>query len=258
MNNPLEIVDESELLERYRSNNCDLALALNEMKTELAVANYQLVRKERALQAKQDENAILKRDLTQCQTQLVQCQTQLSSWRALIFDMVQSNTKKYTEMMAVVGLMKAPQAPAAPTTPLPPQPTATTSNVTARPSNARTEAIRRRRHSVDSPQRLADLTEESTANTSDVMSSPPSSAAAENVIGRRRAQSPPRKRIIRHEPNAEPRRADAVTSSSTESLDGLGDGDKENVLSNVTSRPSRRTAPKNLAEPKLSTKLRRE
>lgn len=254
---------QSDLLERYRSNNCDLALALNEMKSELFVANHQLLKKNRELQAAHEENVTLKRDLAQCQAKLAACS-------AMVFDMVQTNTKKYTDLMAVVGLLKQP--PPATSMP-PPQPSTSTTprlpapstapplldaknakSETRPPTDATSSVTRRRRHSSGSPHRLANLTEESIANTSDALTSPPKAA---NVTARRREQSPPRKRTVRSDTNTDPRPIQcAASSSSNESLDSQ-DGDKENVRANASGRPSRRTAPKNLAEPKLTTKMRR-
>lgn len=229
--------DAAELLERYRRNNCDLAVALQDLRVELSTSKQQLLLKERELQRAQESIAHLRRDLTERDTQL-------HSWRSIFMDLVQTNTRKYTEVMAKIGLVTGPQPVAKPSN----------SNVRPVPRTPRMDALRRRRHSMDSPCKLSNVTEESIDNTSE--SSMSKTNITENKAARRRAQSPPRKLIIRSDNNIDAQRTDDRSAfSSNESLDSIDN--KENAQVSASGRPSRRTAPKNLAEPKLGTKLRR-
>lgn len=230
-------LDTTDLLERYRSNNCDLALALNDLKAELYTSKQRLLLKERELQRAQEDIAHLRSDLSQRDTKL-------NEWRSMFIELMQANTKKYTEIMAKIGFVTAPQTFANPPK----------TNERPVPRTPRMDALRRRRHSMDSPCKLSNVTEESIDNTSE--SSMSKANNTENINARRRAQSPPRKLIIRSDNTVDVQRTDDKSAfSSNESLDSIDN--KENAQINAGGRPSRRTAPKNLAEPKLGTKLRR-
>lgn len=244
----------SALLDEYRDNNCDLALALNDIKGELNLTSRRLLNKERELQKVHEENVHLKRDVAQYEAQI-------NTWRTMFLDLVQANTKKYTEVMAKIGLAKMPQtsaaAAAATTSTDVGRPTATTTTTAQQQMpNQRIEAVRRRRHSLGSPRILPNLNEDSMENTSDI-SLTPKSSMPEHITARRRAESPPRKLLIRSEVKKMDEIAEKASSrsSSNESLDSIDN--KENSITNGSGRASRRAAPKNLAEPKLTTKLRR-
>lgn len=234
----------SNLLETYRNNNCDLALALNDIKGELNLTTRQLLDKERELQKVFDENAHLKREVAQYEAQL-------SSWRMMFIDLVQANTRKYTDVMAKIGLTTMPHTSTAATTSID-----VGRSAAQQMTNQRMEVIRRRRHSIGSPRQLPNLNEESMENTSDI-STTPKTSIPEQKVARRRAESPPRKLLIRSNVKKldEIAEKSSSRSSSTESLDSIDN--KENSLTNGSGRASRRAAPKNLAEPKLTTKLRR-
>lgn len=247
-----------ELLERYRSNNCELALALNDLKIELETINRKLLAKESDYQAVCSENANLKKDLAQRDTQI-------NNWRTAFVDLVQTNTRKYTEVMQQMGLVpmanginktntssNQPSTNAVTemlTTPL------TTKHLT---TENRVNALRRRRFSLDdSPNhRLANLTEEN-SHISDSSSLTPNSPSAKcHVTARRRVSVPPVSPKSSPQKKSKDKKFIQKMTDSMEMLKIPETGD-ENTPQNTNGRPSRRTAPKNLAEPKLRTKLRR-
>lgn len=249
-------IDE-ELLERYRSNNCELAIALNDMKSELDAINKRMLAKEREIQTIYDENAGLKKELAIRDHQL-------NTWRTMFVDLVQTNTRKYTEVMQKIGLVPSPNGINKINVPTQHELT-TPLTVKQIESNDRLNEMRRRKFSLDgSPGRLANLTEESLSSQANESNSltPKQSPRKHisHVTARRRVSvpiqspvsSPPKKRT---ESKIEKEMAGKKTQSKP--MSKIPEISDENKTPNLNGRPSRRTAPKNLAEPKLSTKLRR-
>lgn len=241
-----------ELLERYRSNNCELALALNDLKIELDTINRKLLTKEGDFQAVYSENINLKKELAQRDTQI-------NSWRAAFVDLVQTNTRKYTEVMQQIGLVpaandinKKPSANAKEemsTTPL------TTKHLA---TDNRINALRRRRFSLDvSPNhRLANLSEENSQINDSSSLTPNSPITKCHVTARRRVSVPPVSPVSSPPKKSKDKKLKDKKTDSKPMLKIPEIGD-ENTPQNTNGRPSRRTAPKNMAEPKLRTKLRR-
>lgn len=231
---------QAELLERYRENNCDLALALNDIKAELDLTNKSLLNRERELQEVRDENVQLKRDL-------MERDSQINTWRSLFIDLVQTNTRKYTEVMQKIGLVNSSSQ----------QSTSTAIRENDSIQCNQVDALRRRRQNPNTY--LPNLTEESVNsqfNETEISTTPNSSIPQHHITARRRVASPEpippiHLKSMKDNDDGEKRNK----SSSTESLDSL---DKENEQMNSNGRPTRKTAPKNLAEPKLITKLRRK
>lgn len=265
-----------EDLERYRRNNVELALALNEMKTELNMMQMQLLEQKRELQTVYDENATLKQTIAQKDSQM-------NTWRAVIVDLVTTNTKKYTEMMQKVGLVPAANETVNRTTK-----TETKTSITVEPSGSsishpthksgdshstgRTNVQRRpRSNEDDSPDRLSDLTEETSqiSNQSSQFDDTKSSTSSpemcvNHVTSRRRTTSvplitpnPPLREIQeRMVGNGESK--GKKSSRKVKKMDKIIDENTPTNGINATGgRSQRRAAPKNLSEPKLSTKLRR-
>lgn len=248
-----------QLLERYRSNNCELALALNDLKIELDTLNRKLLAKENDFQSVHSENANLKKELAQRDTQL-------NNWRAAFVDLVQTNTRKYTEVMQQIGLvptgnsinktnisLSQPSTNAEremSTTPLTTKLNLATDN--------RANALRRRRFSLDeSPNhRLANLTEENSQINDSSSLTPNSPITKCHVTARRRVSVPPVSPISSPRKKSKDQKLIEKKTDSKPMLKIPEIGD-ENTPQNTNGRPSRRTAPKNLAEPKLRTKLRR-
>lgn len=245
-----------EDLERYRRNNVELAMALNDLKTELNMVQMQVLGQNRELQNVHDENAALKRNLTQKDSQL-------SAWRALIVDVVTTNTKKYTEMMQKVGLVPAANGTTKPTEYSTMQ-TGTKVSTTTKPteqSNVCVNVHRRLRQEDVSPYRLADLTEESIHshfNESKSLTTSPENIA--HVAARRRMSvpqmTPPSPlRVIQERLVGNGETKGRKSSTKVQKMDRIMDENTSVIAAN--GRSKRNAAPKNLSEPKLGTKLRR-
>lgn len=248
-----------EDLERYRRNNIELAMALNDLKSELNLTQMQLLEQNRKLQQVYDENAMLKKNIAQKDNQL-------STWRASIMDLVTTNTKKYTEMMQKIGLV--PAAYGMSNTTVKTEKNSTTNLVSTQEKNMRIHLHRPQRQDY-SPNRLADLTEESILTQSNdsksLLSSP--EVKSNNVTSRRRASVPPMTpasplRMIQE------RQERLVTNGETKPKKSTSKVRKmEKIVDENTEQPNetngngrksqRKAAPKSLAEPKLTTKLRR-
>lgn len=262
-----------EDLDRYRRNNVELAVALNDMKADLNTMQMELLQRNRELQRAHAENATLK-------LEIAQKNQQLSTWRALIIDLVQTNTSKYSEVMKKIGLVPSGAGTAAavnrPNQNPPPIPKPVPTPATSKPidQNALANIVQRRQKEKevgDFSLALSDLAEESVTsqlNESRSLESTPvkSSNAVNHVVSRRRASVPPvtppstpplalrqcADRMISNgqtngkKPSAKAKKMDKIIDENT-------------PINNVAAsgRPSRKTAPKNLSEPKLGTKLRR-
>lgn len=251
---------DAELLERYRSNNCDLALALNELKSDLDAANKRILEKERELQIIHSENASLRCDL-------IQRDNQLATWRAMFVDLVQANTRKYTEVMSKIGLVPTANSVNKTTTNQPQHKSSTSIAQTELNTPLKTkqsdtnDRIRARKFSLDASQsRLSNLTEESISsqmNHSDTFTPPSPPKRISNVTRRRVSSfhspisSPPKKRDNPLMKELADKKANRTPMLQ---IDEFND---ENKSQNMSGRPARRTKPKNLAEPKLGTKMRR-
>lgn len=249
-----------EDLERYRRNNFELAVALNEMKSELNTVQVQLLDKNRELQDVHSENATLKQSLAQKDSQI-------NTWRACIIDLVTTNTRKYTELMQNVGLVPSPNGTTKPNESSIVRKTESTTVQPVSQMDVISKVQRRQRpNEFEDEVRLANLTEESiSAQLNDSLTMSPATninhvtsrrrtSAALTVPGLTTPSSP--LRVIQPErlvANGETKRK--KSSAKTPKLDKIVD---ENTQANGTiGRPSRKTAPKNLSEPKLGTKLRR-
>lgn len=243
-----------EDLERYRRNNVELAVALNDLKTELNIMQVQLLEKNRKLQQVYDENATLKQSMAQKDSQL-------STWRSLIVDLVTTNTRKYTELMQKVGLVPAAKGTSNTTIKVD---TITTPKVkSTEQSNTRTNLQRRQRQDDDdSPTRLPDLTEESISsqlNGSRSLTTSPE-LNPKHVTSRRRVSVPPMTpasplREIQHRMDGQTKAK--KSSAKVQKLEKIIDENTHTKEVNTNGRKSRKAAPKSLAEPKLSTKMRR-
>lgn len=254
-------------LDRYRRNNVELAVALNEIKTDLNTIQMELLHRNRELQRAHTENAALKQELQQKDQQL-------QTWRLLIMDLVHTNTQKYSEFVRKMGLTPAAASTAAvnrpnecPPRPPPPakipdqKPTASKSIEMDRPAST---VQRRQKDNKDfdayAPQ-LSDITEasiNSQLNESKSANTTPEKSI--NHVSRRRASVPPptpplsnRQKVERMVSNGE-----TIGNKSTAKVKKMDETIDENTpINGSTGRPTRRTAPKNLSEPKLGTKLRR-
>lgn len=271
--NDYKMSDDSiiEELERYRRNNFELAVALNELKSELRHEQNQLLNKHRELQDVYGENATLKQIVSQKDAQI-------AAWRSLIMDLVSTNTRKYTELMQHMGLVPKANGTTKPTEPSNSMvQSEKTISTTATPVNNSEEVskVQRRPKPYENEEelaaRLTDLTEESIhTQFSDSMSLELSPANdASHVTARRRTsalittapQTPPTPssplRVIQERliGNGETKKKKS-RKAKTPKLEKIVD---ENTQNKETSgRPARKTAPKNLSEPKLGTKLRRD
>lgn len=247
-----------DILERYRSNNCELALALNDLKIELDTMNRKLLAKEGDFQAVRSENASLKNELSQRDTQI-------NSWRSAFVDLVQTNTRKYTEVMQQIGLVptanginKTNTSSSQPSTnaraEMSTTPLTTKYSATDNPVNA----LRRRKFSLDeSPShRLANLTEENSQINDSPSQTPNSPITKSHITARRRVSVPPISPVSSPPKKSKDKPLKEKRTDSKPMLKIPETGD-ENTPQNTNGRPSRRMAPKNLAEPKLRTKLRR-
>lgn len=247
-----------EDLDRYRRNNVELAVALNDLKSELNIVQMQLLDRNRELQRVFDENASLKQSLAQKESEM-------SSWRAVIVDMVTSNTRKYTEVMQKIGLVPAANVAPKPNAISVPKPENAVSESSS-DQNERLNMLKRQKNVNNySPPRLSDLTEESIQssklNESNGFTSTPEKNVT-HVTARRRVSipqttSPPTPlRIIQERMLGNNELRGKKSSAKVQKMEKIID---ENVPTNgaTIGRPIRKTAPKNLSEPKLSTKLRR-
>lgn len=248
----------NELLERYRSNNCDLALALNDLKIELDTINRKLLAKEGDLQTVYSENASLKKELAQRDTQI-------NNWRAAFVDLVHTNTRKYTEVMQQIGLVPKANANNKANTDTNQPSTNARAELSTTPlttkhldTDNRINALRRRRFSLDeSPNyRLANLTEENSQINDSSSLTPNSPITKCHVTARRRVSVPPVSPVSSPPKKSKDKKLIEKQTDSKPMLKIPEIGD-ENTPQNTNGRPSRRTAPKNLAEPKLRSKLRR-
>lgn len=250
-----------EDLERYRRNNVELAVALNDLKTEFNIVQMQLLEKNRNLQQVYDENATLKQSIAQKDSQL-------SAWRALIIDLVTTNTRKYTELMQKVGLVPAENGTSSTNVSTKTDPNTTTKVTPTEESNDRVTLHRRQRQNDDySPTRLPDLTEESInsqLNGSRSLTTSPELHPNNHVTARRRVSVPPmtpasplreiQQRLVESgkpkvkKPSAKVQKMERIDDENTHTNEIHGNGRKS----------QRKAAPKSLAEPKLGTKLRRE
>lgn len=247
-----------EDLERYRRNNVELAIALNDLKAELNVVQMQLLEKNRELQNVYDENAALKKNVDQKDAEM-------SKMRASIVELVTTNTNKYREMMAKIGLV-----PNANGSTKPAEQTTVASEkrqiASTEQSNGRVNIHRRQRRD-GSDDRLADLTEESInsqLNDSKSVPTSPEPNAGNHVTSRRRMSMPPMTppaplRVIQDRVNQERLIANGETKpkKSTAKVQKLEKIVDENAAPATNGRSKRSAAPKNLSEPKLGTKLRR-
>lgn len=263
-----------EDLDRYRRNNVELAVALNELKADLNIVQMELLQRNRELQRAHAENASLKQEL-------MQKDNQLSTWRALIMDLVTSNTQKYSDFMKKIGLVpdastavnrrneRPPSGvsylkPVQVTEKTLPSTTTTASNPINQDSSVNVLVQRRQKdNTYDFSPQLSDLKEESIV--SQLNESKSLEASPENgfnhVVSRRRASVPspstppsllrqvrermiPNGKINGNKPTAKVKKMDEIIDENT-------------PINGSTGRPTRRTAPKNLSEPKLTTKLRR-
>lgn len=241
-----------EDLERYRRNNFELAVALNELKSEFNIVQQQVLDKNRELQTVHSENAALKQNI-------VQKDNLIGTWRALIIDLVTTNTKKYTELMQNVGLVPSANGTTKPIG----------NSMQKTPSvSVKLETVskvqRRERPEMDED-RLPDLTEESINSqfnqSLNLSSLSPEVKSVSHVTSRRRTSaalttpsSPLRMIQERFIENGETKRNKPI--SKVPKLDEIPDENTQNTKASG-GRPARKTAPKNLSEPKLSTKMRR-
>lgn len=246
-----------EDLDRYRRNNVELAVALNDLKAEFNLTQMQLLEQNRKLQQVYDENAMLKQNIAQKDSQL-------NTWRSLIMDLVTTNTKKYTEIMQKVGLVPAANG-VSNTITVKTEKNTSRDLVSTQEPNMRVHLHRPQRQD-NSPNRLADLTEESIHSqyneSKSLLSSP--EVNSYNVTSRRRVSVPPMTpasplRVIQERlvTNGEtkPKKSSAKVQKMEKIID---ENTQQHNETNRNGRKSqRKAAPKSLAEPKLTTKLRR-
>lgn len=251
-----------EDIDRYRRNNVELAVALNDLKAELNYFQTELLQRKCELQLAHADNAALKQELKQKDNQL-------NTWRLLIMDLVQSNTQKYSEVMKKIGLVTA--ASTAVNKPNEFQPVKTTEKTlptTSTPieQNSSGNILQRRQKEnvCDFSSRLSDLTEESlTSQSNESKSLGGSPTQYVHVVSRQRASVPP---VTPSNPPSALRQLSArmvsngetngkKTTAKVKRMDKIID--ENTPINGATSRPTRKTAPKNLSEPKLGTKLRR-
>lgn len=247
-----------EHLDRYRRNNVELAEALNELKIELNIVQTQLLDRNRELQKVYVENATLK-------STLAQKESQISTWRAILMDLVTSNTRKYTEVMQKIGLVPAAKEPIQSNESPVLRTENTISTAATQPADqiSRVNLLRRQKENDVSPSGLANLTEESIHSqfneSKNSMPSPEKSVS--HVTSRRRisvpTSSPPKPlRESQKSLNSNGETKGKKSGGKLPRLDKIID-ENSPTESVVPGRPSRKTAPKNLSEPKLGTKLRR-
>lgn len=255
-----------EDLERYRRNNVELAVALNDLKADLSTIQLELVHRNRELQRAHAENAALKQELANKDNQL-------KTWRLLIMDLVHSNTQKYSEIVNKLGL--APAANTAVNRPneCPPRPPPiivaektllpTTSKPIEQHRSADIVQRRQKDNAYDFSPQLSNLTEESFNSQLNESKSLEPSPDKNIMVSRRRASVPPA--VTTTPPLALRKISERMVSNGetngrkpTAKIKKMDQIIDENTPNNgSTGRPTRKTAPKNLSEPKLGTKLRR-
>lgn len=245
-----------EDLERYRRNNVELAVALNDMKTELSIIQMQMLERNRELQKVYDENASLKQNIAQKDSQLC-------TWRALIVDLVTTNTKKYTEIMQKIGLVPGTNGLANKMN----NNQSTTTVTSSEQSNVRTNLQRRQRiEDNDSPTRLPDLTEESIhSQHNDSKSLTSSPEMKPNHVTSRRRSMPSMMdepilplRMIQERLVGSGQSKGKKSTAKIQKMEKIVDENAHtNVINGNGRKSQRKAAPKSLAEPKLGTKLRR-
>lgn len=244
-----------EDLERYRRNNVELAVALNNLKSEFNLVQMQLLAKNRELQKVYDENAALKLDIDRKDSQI-------STWRSLIVDLVTTNTNKYKEMMQKIGLVPSANGTTKPAEHSTVKTETTKISAPIENSNGRIN-IHRRERQDESPDRLANLTEESIhshLNDSRSLPTSPEAVLKSHVTSRRRVSVPPMTpdlplRVIQERLIGNGETKGKRSTSKTPQMENIID---ENTPATATNGRSKRSAaPKNLSEPKLRTKLRR-
>lgn len=256
-----------EELERYRRNNFELAVALNELKSELRHEQNQLLNKHRELQDVHSENATLKQTISQKDAQI-------AAWQSLIKDLVISNTRNYTELMQKVGLMPTANGTTKPTEPsnsvVQSEKTIPTTATPVENSEEVSKLQRRPKpyeNEEELAARLADLTEESIhTQFSDSMSLELSPAKdVSHVTARRRTSAlittapptpPSPLRVIQERLIGNGETKKKKSRAKTPKLEKIADENAQ--IKGNAGRPARKTAPKNLSEPKLGTKLRRD
>lgn len=255
-----------DTLERYRRNNVELAVALNELKVDMSIIQNELLQRNSELQQVYAENVTLKQEL-------LKKDNQISTWRALIMDLVQTNTKKYSELVKNIGLVAAASTTNKPnvchTSMKTTENTLPTTSMTVEQNDGTNIAQRRQKdNGNDNSQRLADLTEESILsqlNESNSFNESPQKRIS-HVVSRRRASiasipaatSTPPSSPLR--PLGERMVANGETKGKkpTAKVKKMSEIIDENTpINGAAGRPTRKTAPRNLSEPKLSTKLRR-
>lgn len=241
-----------EDLERYRRNNTELAMALNDMKMELNILQEQLLDKNRELQNVYRDNALLK-------SNVAHKDNQINTWRSMILELVTTNTRKYTEVMQKIGLVPASSGAAKP---FETSKITIETKVTATDAPDRTNFQRKYRQNDDYAGRLSNLTEESINslfNESKDAKTPEKRKT--NVTTRRRASSftpmSPNSplRLIQERMIGNGETIPVKSSVKVVKMESIVDENTESQPTNA--RPSRKKAPKNLCEPKLSTKMRR-
>lgn len=251
-----------EELDRYRRNNVELAVALNEIKADLNTIQMELLRRNRELQQAHTQNAELKQQLTQKDQQL-------QSWRLLIMDLVHTNTQKYSEFVKKLGLTPAASTAVnrpneCPPRPPPPTKVAEQKQPPAKPiEQHRSDNTVQRRpnenkdYDTFSPH-LSDITEASINSQMNESKSSTPEKSINHVVSRRRASVPPTSpppQAVRHKGERMVSNGETVGKRSTAKVKKMDDIIDENTPTN--GRPTRKTAPKNLSEPKLGTKMRR-
>lgn len=276
------------LIERYKRNNVDLAISLNEKRNELRAANELLIEKCREIQEKKDEIVDLKQ-------QLAERDAQLNLWRTTMIEVFQANTRQYARLMGMIGCNTgaSSNAVAATTTQAtrpPPLPAATNNNINndkveEEKKNDSNSSIRenfvdkraRRGNNndqmpLDINNRLSNLTEESTQNSkdslhdissfSDVPVSNSSTPRKSSNLSRSLTESPssPPKTKIR---KPEPQKKNKAKKKPLKEKNQNVLAEKENIFDDMENgkdqdnRPRRKAAPSKLKEPKINVKLRR-
>ncbi|XP_055298196.1 uncharacterized protein LOC129566360 [Sitodiplosis mosellana] len=111
-------MNRDELLQKYRKNNIEMAVALNERKITINELTGDVLRLEDNLQhahkiraklefeseARRRENELLK-------MQLIDQNHKMVTWRAMIMDLFKSTTGKYMEILQAIGVPLTPKAP---------------------------------------------------------------------------------------------------------------------------------------------------
>lgn len=268
------------IIERYKRNNVDLAISLNQNRNELRAANDLLIDKCREVQEKKNE-------IVHLQQKLAAKDAQLNQWRTTMIEVFQSNTKQYARLMGMITGASTAQATATPTV----QPASTAANKDGSECNQanKNESIRenfidtrnRRVNNngqmpLDTNNRLSNLTEESSVtskdslqelstlfNVSESSSSTPKKSEPEDSITP--PNSPPKIKIKKTEPPKKQKKTkkkplkvqNPNMLAETEKENVFKGLDKEKCVNEQDNRPRRKAAPMKLQEPSLSIKLRR-